>query len=409
MATNQILSKDEVKQIIERSNIESATDISDVLKSMFKDIIQEILEVELEEALGYQKYTQDGSKKNNYRNGYGKKELKTDFGPVEIQVPRDRNAEFNPQIIGKRQTDASGIEEKVISLYARGMTQRDISDQIKDLYDIEISQDVISKITDKVIPEVKEWQNRTLDSMYPFVFMDAIHYKVRTDGRVVNRAAYVAVGIDVNGMKDVLGIWIGENETSKFWLNVLNSLKNRGVKDVLMFCVDGLLGFKEAINAAFPNSEIQRCIIHQLRYSFKFVSYKHIKEFSNDFKKVYKAATEEQALLELDMVEDKWGKKYPHAISTWRNNWDVLNSFYQFPDDIRRIMYTTNIIEGLNRQYRKATKNRTIFPTDLSLEKALYLATKNITAKWTNRYKNWDKVLSQLSILYDDRITEYLR
>ena len=288
------------------------------------------------------------------------------------------------------------------------MSTRDIHDQIKDLYGIELSAEMVSKITERILPEIKEWQNRPLESIYPFVFMDAIHYKVRDDNRIVNRAAYVVLGINIEGNKDILGIWIGENESSKFWLGILNELKNRGVADVLLFCVDGLTGLKEAIEAAFPKAEIQRCIIHQLRNSFKYVSYKDIKEFSKDFKSVYTAVSENEALDELCILKDKWGQKYPFALRSWEANWDVLSPFFKFPAEIRKIIYTTNIIEGLHRQFRKVTKTKTVFPSDSSLEKMLYLASLNVMKKWTIRYRNWDQVLSQLIIIYGDRVENYL-
>ena len=299
-------------------------------------------------------------------------------------------------------------EEKVISLYARGMSTRDIHDQLQDLYGIELSAEMVSKITDKILPQVKEWQSRPLNPVYPFVFMDCIHYKVREDGRILSRAAYVVLGVTVEGYKDILSITVGANETSKFWLGMLNDLKNRGVKDVLFFCVDGLPGFKEAIQAVYPQAEIQRCVIHMLRNSFKYVNYNDLKKFSSDFKAVYNAPNETAALSELENIKEKWGKKYPYAISNWENNWEDVSSFFQFSNDIRRIMYTTNIIEGLNRQYRKVTKTKSVFPSDTALEKMLYLASENVVRKWTQRYRNWDQVLNQLIVLYGERLTNCL-
>ncbi|EYE87138.1 transposase Mu, partial [Fervidicella metallireducens AeB] len=374
------------------------------LKELFKDVLEEMLQAELDTTLGYEKYDVKNKQTDNSRNGFSKKTIKTEFGEMEIDVPRDRNGEFEPKIVPKNKTDISGIEDKIISLYARGMSTRDIQDQIKDLYGIDISPELVSKITDRIIPEVKEWQSRPLEKIYSFIFMDAIHYKVREEGRILNRAAYVVLGVNIEGYKEVLGIWIGENESSRFWLGVLNDLKGRGVEDVLVFCVDGLTGMKEAIQAAYPKSEIQRCIIHQLRNSFKYVSYKHLKEFTKDFKNVYNALNEEVAKEKLKEVEQKWGSQYPYAIKSWENNWDVISPFFKFPDEIRKIMYTTNIIESLHRQFRKVTKTKTIFPTDLSLEKMLYLSVKNIDKKWTQRYRNWDMVINQLMIIYPGRI-----
>lgn len=288
------------------------------------------------------------------------------------------------------------------------MSTRDIHDQIKDIYGINLSAEMVSKITERIVPEIKEWQNRSLDPVYPFIFMDAIHYKIRDSGSVVNKAACVVLGINIEGNKDILGIWIGESESSKFWLGVLNELKNRGVDDVLLFCVDGLTGLKEAISTAFPKAEIQRCIIHQLRNSFKYVSYKDSKAFSKDFKEVYTAVSEELALDKLYQLKDKWGKQYPFAIRSWESNWDVLSPFFKYTEEVRKIIYTTNIIEGLHRQFRKVTKSKTVFPTDSALEKMLYLASLNVMKKWTQRYKNWDRVLSQLIIMYEGRLEAYL-
>jgi putative transposase len=402
------LTKEQVRDLVRGNNFQKVSDITTYLKDVFKDVIQEVLEEEIETELGYAKKGIDNKVTENSRNGYTPKTLKTEFGEVKVQVPRDRKGEYEPKIVPKYQRNVSGIEEKVISLYARGMSTRDIEEQIQEIYGISVSAEAVSKITDRIVPEIKEWKERPLESVYSFVFMDAIHYKMRDDGHIINRACYVVMGVTTDGNKDILGMWIGENETSKFWLGVLNDLKNRGVKDILLFCVDGLTGLKEAINAAYPKSEIQRCIIHQLRNSFKYVSYKDVKEFSKDFKEVYHAINEDTALEKLYGLKDKWGKEYPFAIRSWENNWDVLSPFYKFPEEVRKIIYTTNIIEGLHRQFRKVTKSKTMFPTDGSLEKMLYLASKNVMTKWTQRYKNWDRVLSQLLILYPDRLEAHL-
>lgn len=402
------IAKEQLRQIIAENDINSVGDIYTLFKDSFKDMLQELLEAEMDSSIGYTKNNKQDVDSENKRNGYSPKTIKSQYGEFQVDIPRDRAGEFEPKIIPKYQRDISGIEEKIISLYARGMTTRDIHDQLQDLYGIELSADMVSKITDKILPEVKEWQSRPLDPVYPFVFMDAIHYKIREDGRIINRAAYVVLGVTLDGTKDILSITIGANESSKFWPGMLNDLKNRGVKEVLFFCVDGLTGFKEAINAVYPDAEVQRCIIHMLRNSFKYVSYKDIKKFASDFKAVYKAPTEESALSEPEGVKEVWGKKYPYAISSWEQNWDVVRPFFQFSDDIRRIMYTTNIIEGVNRQFRKATKTKSSFPNDSSLEKMLYLTTQNVKKKWTQRYRNWDLVLSQLVILYGERINQYL-
>lgn len=402
------IAKEQLRQIIEDNNITSVGDIYSLFKDSFKGMLQELLEAEMDASVGYSKNEKQLLDSDNKRNGYSSKTVKTQFGEIPIQIPRDRNGEFEPTIIPKYQRDIFGIEEKVISLYAHGMSTHDIHEQIKDLYGIEVSAEMVSKMTDKILPEIKEWQSRQLNPIYPFVFMDAIHYKIREDGRIINREAYVVLGVTLDGTKDILSITIGANESAKFWLGMLSDLKNRGVQEVLFFCVDGFTGFKEAINAVYPNSEVQCCIIHMLRHLFKYVSYKDIKKFSADFKVIYKAPSEEVALAELENVKEIWGKKYPYAISNWEMNWDVVSPFFKFSEDIRRIMYTTNIIEGLNRQFRKVTKTKSVFPNDVALEKMLYLASQNIVKKWTQRYRNWDLVLSQLNILYGDRIGQYL-
>jgi transposase-like protein len=402
------IAKEQLRQIIKENDIQSVGDIYNLLKDSFKDMMQEMLEAEMDVSLGYPKNEKGDLLIENKRNGYTPKTVKSQYGEFEVEVPRDRNAEFEPKIIPKYQRDISGIEEKVISLYARGMSTRDIHDQLQDIYGIELSAEMVSKITDRIIPDIKEWQSRPLNPMYPFVFMDAIHYKIKEDGRIINRAAYIVLGVTLDGTKDILSITIGANESSKFWLGMLNDLKNRGLTDVLFFCVDGLSGFKEAINSVYPKAQVQRCIIHMLRNSFKYVSYKDIKRFASDFKSVYKAPNEELAFVELESLKDKWGKKYPYAISNWESNWDVVSPFFRFSDDIRRIMYTTNIIEGLNRQFRKVTKTKSAFTNDASLEKMLYLASMNVIKKWTQRYRNWDMVLSQLGLLFDDRLAQYL-
>jgi len=400
--------REQIRQIIKENNLKEVVDVQKLLKESFKEVLQEILEAELDVSLGYSKNRKGEIETDNKRNGHSSKTVKSEYGEVEIDIPRDRNGEFEPQIVQKHQRNITGIEDQVISLYARGMSTRDIHDQMQDLYGIEVSADMVSKITDRILPSIKEWQTRPLDSVYPFIFMDAIHYKVREDGRIVSKAAYIVLGVTVDGFKDILSVTIGANESSKFWLGVISDLKNRGVEEVLFFCVDGLSGFKEAIQSVYPNALVQRCVIHMLRNSFKYVSYKDLKKFSADFKAVYKAPTEEAGWNELQQLKDKWGQKYPFAISNWEANWDVISPFFHFTDDIRRIMYTTNIIEGLNRQYRKVTKTKSVFPTDESLEKMLYLASMNVKKKWTQRYRNWDLVLNQLIILFEDRVTQYL-
>lgn len=400
--------KNVLREIIKENDFKNPGEIYSYFKEAFKDLLQEMLEAEMDVTMGYDKNDVKNKQTDNYRNGHSEKTVKSQYGEIDIKIPRDRKGEHEPKIVPKYKRDISGIEEKVMALYARGMSTRDIHEQIKDLYGIEVSADMVSKITERIIPEIKEWQNRPLDPIYPFIFLDAIHYKIRDDGHILNRAAYVVLGVGVDGIKDILGIWIGENESSKFWLGILNDLKNRGVEDVLMFCVDGLTGIKEAIQAAFPKSEIQRCIIHQLRNSFKYISYKDLKAFSKDFKEVYTAVNEDAALEALYALKEKWGKQYPFALRSWENNWDVISPFFKFPDEVRKIVYTTNIIESLHRQFRKVTKSKTMFPSDQALEKMLYLASMNVMKKWTQRYKNWDRVLNQLTIMFEGRLEPYL-
>jgi transposase-like protein len=402
------LPKEVVQEIIKENNFQTPQEIMTFIKESFKDVLQEMLEAEMDVHLGYSKGEKPPSDVENTRNGYASKTVRSELGPIELDIPRDRKGEYSPKIVPKYSRDVSGIEDKVISLYARGMSTRDIHDQIRDLYGVEVSAEMVSKITDRITPEIKEWQNRPLEKAYPLIFMDAIHYRVRDEGQINKRAAYVVIGVNLEGNKDILGIWIGDNESAKFWLGVLNDLKNRGVEEVLIFCVDGLTGIKEAIEAAYPNADIQRCIIHQLRNSFKYVSYKDIKEFAKDFKNVYTAPNEEAALDKLCELKDKWGKQYPYAFRSWESNWDVLSPFYKYPHEVRKIMYTTNIIEGLNRQFRKVTKTKSVFPSDSSLEKMLYLASMNVMKKWTQRYRNWDQVLNQLLIMYGDRLERYV-
>lgn len=399
-----------MKEYVRSQNFTSTDEIMAAMKDMFKDVLQEVMECELSEELGYEKSERlsdaaCNNKSKNYRNGYSKKTVKTQLGEIDVRVPRDRNGEFEPKIIGKYNRNADGMEEKILSLYACGMSQRDIAEQIKNLYDVEISPELVSKISEKIMPEVTAWQNRPLESIYPFVFMDAIHYKVKQDHQYITKAAYVVLGINLDGQKDILGIWIGEHESSKFWLNVLNDVKTRGVKDVFLFCVDGLTGFREAIQAVYPNSQIQRCIIHQIRSSTRFVSYKHIKPLMSDLKKVYQAVSEDEAMNNLIIFKDKWGKPYPSCVKSWEENWDILSTFFAYAPDVRKIIYTTNIIEGLNRQFRQITKNKPSFTNDDSLRKMLYLASQKIVERWTQRCRNWDMVLNQLSIIFEDRLS----
>lgn len=397
------ISTNQIKSLVNEQKFTSTQDIMECMKGMFADVLEQTLQAEMDNHLGYAHAERTTAEdKKNYRNGSVKRTMKTQLGEVEVNVPRDRNGEFEPQIIGKYQRNADGIEERILSLYVAGMSTRDIRDQIKGLYNVEISEGLVSKISERILPEVTEWQNRPLEESYPFVFMDAIHYKIRENHQVVTKAAYVVLGINNEGMKEVLGLWVGASESAKYWMGVLNELKSRGLKEVSLFCVDGLTGFREAIGAVYPKARIQRCIIHQIRNSIRFVSYKHIKEFMKDLKSVYQANTEEQALNQLMIFKDKWEKQYPTAIRSWEDNWDILSTYFDYPVEIRKIIYTTNAIEGLNRQFRKVTKTKTAFPSDDSLRKMLYLAIQNLSNKWTQRCRNWDLIRNQLEIMYTE-------
>ena len=387
----------------ENYEIESAQDLSSAIKDLFKDSLQEMMNAEFEASMGYQKYD-NKTEKTNYRNGKTKKKLKSEFGEFELVTPRDRNGEFEPKIVPKNKRDVSGIEDKIISLYGRGLTTREINEQIQDLYGIEVSATMVSNITDQILPKIKEWQDRPLESIYPICFVDAVHFSVRNEASVVKKAAYIVLGINEYGEKDVLGIWIGENESAKFWLSVFNDLKSRGVKDILILCSDGLTGMKEAIITAFPKTVQQRCIVHMIRNSVRFVSYKELRPFCKDLKTIYTSKNEKAGYEQLQKIKDKWKNKYPTALKSWEENWDTICPFFSYSEPVRKIMYTTNTIESLNRSYRKYTKTKSVFPSDEALMKCLYLATINITKKWNGRYRNWDLILGELSIMFEGRI-----
>ena len=399
--------KENLRNIMKGLEVKNFDDLKDVFKMMVGEMLENGLDGELDDALGYTKYDYRNKQGENSRNGYSKKTLKTSFGETEIKVPRDREGEFEPQLIKKNQTTLTGdIEEKIISMYAKGMTTSDIEAHIKDIYGLECSDTTISRITDKILPVVREWQSRQLEEIYAVVFMDAIHFHVRSEGQIVKKAVYIAIGINMDGIKEVLGMWVGENESAKFWLSVMNSLKNRGLEDILIACVDGLTGFTNAIEAVYPKTEIQQCIIHQIRNTTKFVSYKDIKALMADLKKVYAAVDETTALTELDNFEEKWSNKYPKIAISWRVNWANLSTYFKYPEAVRTLIYTTNTIEGFNRQLRKVTKNKSVFPTDDSLLKMLYLAMIDITKKWTGKRKDWGQIHSQLEIYFAERLPE---
>ena len=396
-----------IRELLQVGNISSMADIQKLFKETIAEFMENGLDAELDEELGYSKYDYRNKETENSRNGHSAKQLKTSFGNVEVSIPRDRKGEFDPQLLKKNQTSISqDIEEKILSMYAKGMTTSDIENHIRDIYGLEVSDTTVSRITDKILPIVKEWQQRPLESVYAVVFMDAIHYHVRSEGQIVKKAVYIAIGIDLDGRKDVLGMWVGENESAKYWATVLNSLRNRGVEDIFIACTDNLTGFSAAINAVFPRTDIQNCIIHQLRNSGKYVSYKDIKQLMADLKAVYAAADEQAALSALDEFEGAWGKKYPKIGPSWRENWANLSTYFKFPQEVRRLIYTTNAIEGFNRQLRKVTKSKSVFPTDDSLLKMLYLAMMDVTKKWTGRRMDWSAIHAQLAVYYGDRMPE---
>ena len=394
--------KNIIGMLLEEYDIKSAKDIEDALKDLLGGTIQEMLESEMDEHLGYHEY--ERSDNPDYRNGKKTKKIRGSFGETEIEVSQDRDGSFEPKVVKKRQKDISGIEQKIISLYAKGMTTRQISETIEDIYGFEVSDGMVSDITDRLVPQIEDWQKRPLDEVYPIVFIDAVHFSVRDNGQIRKLAAYVILAVSMTGHKEVLSIHIGENESAKYWLGVLNELKNRGVKDILVICADGLTGMKEAVSAAFPQTELQRCIVHQVRNTLKYVGEKNKKEFANDLKTIYHAPSEDAALEALDRVTEKWENDYPNAMKSWYKNWDVISPIFKFSADVRKVIYTTNAIESLNSGYRRLNKQRSVFPSDTALLKALYLATHEIAKKWTMPLRNWGKVMGELEIMYPDRL-----
>ena len=393
-----------IRQLIEEYDIETATDIQDALKDLLGGTIKEMMEAEMDNHLGYEKSERSDS--DDYRNGYKSKRINSSYGNMDIQVPQDRKSTFEPQIVKKRQKDISDIDQKIISMYAKGMTTRQIADIIDDIYGFEPSEGFISDVTDKILPQIEDWQNRPLDEVYPIVYIDAIHYSVRDEGVIRKLAAYVILGINTSGMKEVLTINVGDNESSKYWLSVLNELKNRGVKDILILCADGLTGIKEAIGAAFPKTEYQRCIVHQVRNTLKYVPDKDRKAFATDLKTIYQATDERKALEALERVTAKWTPKYPNTMKRWKDNWDSISPIFKFSSTVRKVIYTTNAIESLNATYRKLNRQRSVFPSDTALLKALYLSTFEATKKWTVTIRNWGQVYGELSIMYEGRLPE---
>ena len=393
-----------IQGLLREYNIETASDIQEALKDLLGGTIKEMMEAEMDEHLGYEKSERSDS--DDYRNGYKPKRVTTSYGSMEIDVPQDRKSTFEPKVVKKRQKDISEIDQKIISMYAKGMTTRQISETLMDIYGFEVSEGFISDVTDKLFPQIEEWQKRPLNEVYPVIYIDAIHYSVREDNVIRKLAAYVILGITSEGKKEILTIQIGENESAKYWLSVLNELRNRGVKDILILCADGLTGIKEAISAAFPNTEYQRCIVHQVRNTLKYVADKDRKVFAADLKKIYNAPSETEGRKMLDEVSKKWEEKYPRAMKRWYDNWDAVSPIFKFSKDVRTVIYTTNAIESLNSTYRKLNRQRSVFPSDTALLKALYLSTFEATKKWTMPIHNWGKIYGELSIMYDGRLPD---
>ena len=390
-----------ISSLLEEYDIETADDIQEALKDLLGGTIKSMLESEMDEHLGYKNYERNDN--NNYRNGTKKKTLRSNYGEFEIDVPQDRQSSFEPEVVKKRQKDISNIDQKIISLYAKGMTTRQIAEQMEEIYGFECSESFISNVTDKIIGEIEDWQKRPLDEVYPIVFIDAVHFSVREDNRIKKLAAYVILGYSKDGMKEILSLEIGENESSRYWLGVLNNLKNRGIKDIMVLCADGLSGIKEAINTAFPETEYQRCIVHQVRNTLKYVAYKDMKIFANDLKGIYLAPDEKTGYEELEKVRKKWEKIYPNVMKSWELNWDVLSPIFKFSREVRKVIYTTNAIESLNSTYKKLNSQRRVFPSDKALLKSLYLASSEATKKWTQPLRNWGKVYGEFSIMYEGR------
>ena len=380
-------------------------EVTSLLKSLFAGTLEQILQAEMDEHLGYEAHSPEGDHGGNSRNGYGKKIIKSEWGESEISVPRDRNGTFEPAVIEKRQTRTDEIEARVLAMYSKGLSTRDIEDHLRDIYGVDASATLISRITDRIVPELNEWQSRPLSEVYPVVFFDGINFKVKKDGKVINKCVYSVLGIDADGKKDILGIWISETESASFWTVVFNELKNRGVRDILMACHDNLSGFVNAINTAFPKTDSQLCIIHQIRNSTRYVSHKDLKPLMADLKKIYGAVSEDAALYALEEFGEKWSSKYPQIYKSWETNWAELSTFFKYPDEMRRLIYTTNAVEGFHRMLRKFTKTKTNFPTDDSLKKSIYLSIKEISKKWYQPIRDWGIIIGQFMMFYEDRFT----
>jgi len=394
--------KNIIAALLDEYDIETAEDIQDALKDLLGGTIQDMMEAEMDHHLGYKPY--ERSENLNARNGRKSKNVRSKYGEFTVNVPQDRESSFEPEIVKKRQKDILGIDEKIIAMYAKGLTTRQISDQIEDIYGFEVSEGFVSDVTDKILQDIDDWQRRPLEEVYPIIFIDAVHFSVREENIIKKHAAYVILGVGLDGKKEVIGLQIGQNESSKFWLGVLNEIKNRGVKDIMVICADGLTGIKEAITASFPKTEYQRCIVHQVRNTLKHVGYKDMKKFAADLKTIYQAPNEKTGYERMQEVTEKWNSSYPNAMKSWDVNWDIISPIFKFSSDVRKVIYTTNAIESLNSTYRRLNSQRSVFPSEKALMKALYLATLQATKKWTQPLRNWGKVYGEFSIMYEGRI-----
>lgn len=402
---SKLFTKEQARKFLKENNLKDGESIANALKDSFKDLLQEALEGEMDQELGYSRYDWSNKKTDNCRNGHHKKTVRSEFGNVELNVPEDKKGKFEPVIVPKHSKEVSPtINDMILSMYSKGMSQPDIHFHMQKIYGIDVSAEMVSRITDKILPTAKEWQNRPLDKVYPIVFLDGMIFNVAENGSIQKKTAYVVYGINTDGLKEILGIWLGEAETSKFWMMVLSEIRDRGVEDILIASVDGLKGFSDAIKGIFPDTEVQRCVIHHIRNCTKYVVHKDKKKFCADMKSIYKAINEEQALIEFEEFSNKWGKKYPFAIKSWESNWDELMTFMKYPEEIRRLIYTTNPIEAFNRAVRKVTKTKTSFRTDDSLFKLLYLVSQNTSEKWTQPIQNWSLMFQQLSVYFEGRL-----
>jgi len=402
------MNKEELQALakVAAKNLKTEQDLNEFSEMLTKITVEAALNAELDDHLGYSKHEKADT--DNYRNGFTRKTLQTKDGQFELNTPRDRDGSFEPELVKKNQRRFTLMDDKILFLYAQGQSTREIVDTFQELYGADISAGLVSKVTNAVIERVVEWQSRPLDAVYPIVYLDCIVLKIRQDKQVINKSVYLALGVNLEGHKELLGMWLSENEGAKFWLNVLTELQNRGVKDILIACVDGLKGFPDAINTAFPDTQIQLCIVHMVRNSMKFVPWKDYKAVTRDLKQIYQSATEEEALLTLEEFAERWDEKYPQISKSWHSHWENLNTLFNYPPDIRKAIYTTNAIESLNSVIRKATKKRKLFPTDDSAKKVIYLAIREASKKWTMPIRNWKPALNRFIIEFEDRLTDYI-